>query len=99
MKPSLSKSEEPKKRKIHKPFLFVQDDIGEDGEAEDRKPTPIEARIAQYEKPLTKGHRTTIKDRTKNQDPDKVAKRKTEKRERSQVGVLMVKFYILWTVI
>ena len=66
-------------------FHFQDDLGGEEGEGEERKPTPIEARIAQYEKPLTKGHRTTIKDRTKDKDPDKVAKRRTEKRERSQV--------------
>jgi len=56
----------------------------EEGEGDDRKPTPIEQRIAQYEKPLTKGHRTQLREK-KEKDPEKLAKRKTEKRERSQV--------------
>ncbi len=40
--------------------------------------------MAQYEKPLTKGHKTTLREK-REKDPEKIAKRKTEKRERSQV--------------
>ena len=59
---------------------------------------PGELRVAQYEKPLEKGHRTTLKERRekvdskrlcsdsiKFQDPEKLAKRRTEKKERSAV--------------
>ena len=65
-----------------------------------------ELRVAQYEKPLEKGHRTTLKERREkvdsskrlinpdanaflqtnnSQDPEKLAKRRTEKKERSAV--------------
>ena len=44
-----------------------------------------ELRVAQYEKPLDKGHRTTLKERREKQDPEKLAKRRTEKKERSAV--------------
>merc|ERR1719490_257834 len=56
------------------------------GEAEInlKKPTPGELRVAQYEKPLEKGHRTTLKER-REKDPEKLAKRRTEKKERSAV--------------
>merc|ERR1712109_328972 len=34
---------------------------------------------------MGKGHRTTLKERREKQDPEKVAKRRTEKKERSAV--------------
>ena len=40
--------------------------------------------MAQYEKPLVNGHRTALK-RSTEKDPEKLAKRRTEKKERSAV--------------
>ena len=57
------------------------------------KPTASELRVAQYEKPLTKGHCPKRKNKSvaaegkegntdERKDPEKLAKRRTEKRER-----------------
>ena len=50
------------------------------------KPSACELRVAQYEKPLTKGH-CPIKQRDQNsaKDPDKIAKKRSERRERSHL--------------
>ncbi len=50
------------------------------------KPTPSELRVAQYEKPLTKGH-YLIRNRgdPDKKDPEKLAKRRSERRERSHI--------------
>lgn len=47
------------------------------------KPSHTELRMAQYEKPLAKGHKT--KSRTEKRDPEKVARKRSEKRQRSAV--------------
>ena len=48
------------------------------------KPSACELRVAQYEKPLTKGH-CPIKSKNDpdKRDPEKLAKRRSERRERS----------------
>ena len=48
------------------------------------KPSASELRVAQYEKPLTKGH-CPIKYRADSdkKDPEKLAKKRSERRERS----------------
>ncbi|XP_040571804.1 tubulin polyglutamylase TTLL5 [Lepeophtheirus salmonis] len=46
------------------------------------KPTPSELRVAQYEKPLINGYRTKL---STFKDPEKIAKKRSEKRERSAV--------------
>ena len=50
------------------------------------KPSACELRVAQYEKPLTKGH-CPIKQRDQSsaKDPDKIAKKRSERRERSHL--------------
>ena len=50
------------------------------------KPSACELRVAQYEKPLIKGH-CPIKQRDQNsaKDPDKIAKKRSERRERSHL--------------
>merc|ERR1711902_90637 len=55
-----------------------------DSEDKPRKPTPGELRCAQYEKPLEKGHRTTIK-KKEGKDLEKLAIQRSEKKERSAV--------------
>ena len=49
------------------------------------KPSASELRVAQYEKPLTKGHRSTRAAPSDKRDPEKLARRRSEKRERSAV--------------
>jgi len=72
--------------KVKSPKLRAEEESGEEeNEVSLRKPTPGELRVAQYEKPLDKGHRTTLKERREKQDPEKLAKRRTEKKERSAV--------------
>ena len=48
------------------------------------KPTPSELRAAQYEKSLTKGHRPKYVNKEKK-DPEKLAKKRSEKRAHSTV--------------
>ena len=50
------------------------------------KPSACELRVAQYEKPLTKGH-CPIKQRDQNsaKDPDKIAKKRSERCEHSHL--------------
>jgi len=55
-----------------------------DSDEKPKKPTPGELRVAQYEKHLEKGHRTTIKNK-REKDLEKLAKQRTEKKERSAV--------------
>ena len=42
-------------------------------------------RVAQYEKPLTKGHCPKHRTDPDRKDPEKVAKKRTERKERSHV--------------
>ncbi|TRY73203.1 hypothetical protein TCAL_16885 [Tigriopus californicus] len=49
------------------------------------KPTPSELRVAQYEKPLMKGHKAKAVLVKTKKDPEKVAKKRSEKRQRSGV--------------
>ena len=65
------------------PKLRSEDD-NSDVEERPKKPSASELRCAQYEKPLEKGHRTTIKKR-EGKDLEKLAIQRTEKRERSAV--------------
>merc|ERR1719242_2555489 len=65
------------------PKLRSEDDNSE-VEERPKKPSASELRCAQYEKPLEKGHRTTIKKR-EGKDLEKLAIQRTEKRERSAV--------------
>ena len=66
------------------PKLRAEEDTS-DGEAEKpKKPTPGELRCAQYEKPLEKGHRTTIK-KKEGKDLERLAMQRSEKKERSAV--------------
>ncbi len=77
-------------KKFSKDDIYRREDEGEgegDGGGSDsarKSSSGSEARLAQYEKPLTKGHKTTLREK-REKDPEKIAKRKTEKRERSQV--------------
>jgi hypothetical protein len=74
-------------KKSSKDDIFRREDEGEgegDGDSARKSSSGSEARLAQYEKPLTKGHKTTLREK-REKDPEKIAKRKTEKRERSQV--------------
>ena len=50
------------------------------------KPSACELRVAQYEKPLTKGH-CPMKSRpdSDKKDPEKIAKKRSERRERSHL--------------
>ena len=54
---------------------------------EDPKPTPCELRVAQYEKPLTKGHcpKKYRKKDPGSKDNEVLAKKRTEKKERSHI--------------
>ena len=65
------------------PKLRGEEDVS-DSEDKPRKPTPGELRCAQYEKPLEKGHRTTIK-KKEGKDLEKLAIQRSEKKERSAV--------------
>ena len=65
------------------PKLRGEEDVS-DSEDKPRKPTPGELRCAQYEKPLEKGHRTTIK-KKEGRDLEKLAIQRSEKKERSAV--------------
>ena len=65
------------------PKLRGEDD-GSDGEEKPKKPSASELRCAQYEKPLEKGHRTTIK-KKEGKDLEKLAMQRSEKKERSAV--------------
>ena len=48
------------------------------------KPSACELRVAQYEKPLTKGHcPVKTKSEIEKRDPEKLAKKRSERRERS----------------
>ena len=49
------------------------------------KPSACELRVAQYEKPLTKGHCPKHKTDPDRKDPEKVAKKRSERKERSHV--------------
>lgn len=50
------------------------------------KPSACELRVAQYEKPLTKGHCPIKKSKDPDQkDPEKIAKKRSERRERSHM--------------
>ena len=49
------------------------------------KPSACELRVAQYEKPLTKGHCPKHKSDPDCKDPEKVAKKRSERKERSHV--------------
>ncbi len=76
-------------KKFSKDDIYRREDEGEgegDGGSDSARKSSSgsEARLAQYEKPLTKGHKTTLREK-REKDPEKIAKRKTEKRERSQV--------------
>ena len=64
------------------PKLRGEDDS--DSEDKPKKPNPAELRCAQYEKPLEKGHKTTIK-RKEGKDLERLAVQRSEKRERSAV--------------
>ncbi len=50
------------------------------------KPTPCEVRVAQYEKPLTKGHRRNQPSKVNdNEKAERLARKRSEKRARSAV--------------
>ena len=51
-----------------------EEESGED-ETNSKKPTPGELRVAQYEKPLEKGHRTTLKVKREKASVNKPIKR------------------------
>lgn len=65
------------------PKLRGEDETS-DSDEKPKKPTPGELRVAQYEKHLEKGHRTTIKNK-REKDLEKLAKQRSEKKERSAV--------------
>ena len=73
-------------KKSSKDDIYRREDEGEgeDGDSSRKSSSGSEARLAQYEKPLTKGHKTSLREK-REKDPEKIARRKTEKRERSQV--------------
>ncbi len=86
-------------KKFSKDDIYRREDEGEGegdgGDSARKSSSGSEARLAQYEKPLTKGHKTALREK-REKDPEKIAKRKTEKRERSQVQREREREVMLW---